>query len=203
LEKTENDKGGNMRSVLLKATLGLFIIVGITSMASKANAQSYFELIWADPTDFTCAGVSGGNMTNGTDFILWTCNARANNGYTGAKDQALTIDTSDYIEAGGFFYYSIRDAKNYNKCMGVSGGSTSNNANVMIWDCLGTSHPDQYWLLFPDESTGCNIVYNYHSGMWLGVSQSDYSSLVQTNDQYGYNNGNGGPIEWCPHAVSP
>jgi hypothetical protein len=192
-----------MRSVLLKATLGLFAIAGIGSIGAQARAQSYSE--WGGftlppanaPGNYVaCAGVAGGNMTNGTPFVLAGCNAKSSNGFTGAGDQALSVDTTDYIESGGFFYYSIRNAKNFKKCMGVSGGSQNNNATVVIWDCLGTSHTDQYWLLFPDASTGCNIMYNYNSGMRL-ASTSSSSNLVQRSDASGW------PIEWCPHPVSP
>jgi hypothetical protein len=205
-----------MRSVLLKATLGLSVVAGVTSTTSQASAQltGYFDLSYevpqGDDVSFPfCAGVAAGNMTNGTEFVTWTCNANEDNGYAGAKDQAFMLDTSDYFEAGGFFYYSVRDANNYNKCLGVAGGSKSDDATVMIWDCLGTSHPDQYWLFFPDESrSGCYFLYNYHSQLWLGV---DYppgyggveigNTLMQTDDiEQSYE---GAPIPWCPHAVSP
>ncbi len=208
-----------MRGVLLKATFGLSVVASITSMAGPASAQisGYFDLSYEASQDSEpyvpsqiCAGVSGGNMTNGTKFITWQCSANQNNGFTGAKDQAFIQDTSDYIESGGFFYYSIRDSQNYGKCMGVSGGSTGDDATVMIWDCLGTSHPDQYWLLFPDEyQSGCYFLYNYKSGMWLGVTLpggyggvGEGDTLIQTDDA-DQMEGNGAPIPWCPHSVTP
>ena len=42
-------------------------------------------------------------------------------------------------------YCSIRNGLNYNKCLGVKSGSTNNGTNLVIWDCLGGAHTDQYW----------------------------------------------------------
>ncbi|HVY36935.1 MAG TPA: hypothetical protein VHM31_03345 [Polyangia bacterium] len=190
-----------MRHAPINALLGLITIVGITSLTRSASAQAYIELgqYLGTPGQivnyYNCVGVSSGNMSNGTPFVWGGCNALPENGYTHARDQALSFDTSDCIQSGGFSYCSLRDAMNYTKCMGVSGGSKSNQAAVKIWDCLGTSHPDQYWLLFPDNSTGCNIVYNYNSGMRLAMPDNLSSiNLVQSNSSQS---------EWCPHTVAP
>jgi hypothetical protein len=180
-----------MRNVLLNATLGLSVVAGITSIASQASAQlsgdlglSYAIPETTDPNEapYTiCAGVAAGNMANGTEFVTWTCNANVDNGYTGAKDQALFLDTSDYIEAGGFFYYSIRDSKNHSKCMGVSGGSHFlYNYNSRMW--LGVTIPSGY------------------GGVGIG------DTLIQTDDADQMGSATGGypvPIPWCPYTVSP
>jgi hypothetical protein len=204
-----------MRNALLEATVGLCVAVGIASTAGQANAQlaGDFDLSYSYPqtndpdVNPVCAGVAAGNMANGTKFVTWTCNANAGNGFTGARDQAFFLDYSDYIERGGFFFYSVRESQDSNKCMGVSAGSTHDDATVVIWDCL--EHLDQYWNFFPDEyESGCYFLYNYNTDMWLGVTlPGGYGgvgtgdTLVQTDDanQTSY----GVPIPWCPHTVSP
>ena len=91
-----------------------------------------------------CMGVSAGNMTNGTAIISWPCNAQPP-AYTAAKDQAWVTDLSDCIAYNGTSYCSVRDSVNFGKCLGVKAGITSNGTSLMIWDCLGQTHPDQYW----------------------------------------------------------
>jgi hypothetical protein len=58
------------------------------------------------------------------------------------------------------------------QCLGVAGGSTTEGAHVVGWTCLGTGHPDQYWLeYFPFCAGGICLWYliNVHSGQVLGT----------------------------------
>jgi hypothetical protein len=188
-----------MRSVLLKWTLGLCIVVGSIFTGGFVSAQTYFEYsLLGQPNE--CLGVGGGNMNNGTDFILWPCNAQPPN-YTGARDQAFFTATYDYIWTEWGQYFSVRDALNNNKCMGVSGGSYADGANIMIWDCLGKTHTDQYWQFDLDKATNCYVIWDLNSGMYLapyvglrGGNQAE--PVVQSLDS-------NQPVEWCQQQVTP
>jgi len=91
-----------------------------------------------------CIGVAAGNLNNGTNIISWPCNAQPPS-YTGATDQAWSTDLNDCVMYNGSQYCSVRNQLNYNKCLGVSGGNTNSGTHLILWDCLGQSHPDQYW----------------------------------------------------------
>ncbi len=41
-------------------------------------------------------------------------------------------------------FYAYHNLANYNKCLGVSGGSMSQGAAIVIWDCNGSM--DQHWM---------------------------------------------------------
>jgi hypothetical protein len=86
-----------MRSIVLKATVGLFVTAGIMSIAKPASATYYEWMYGADNN--VCLGVAAGNMTNGTHIITWSCNAQYPS-YTGARDQAWYMDVSDVILPG-------------------------------------------------------------------------------------------------------
>jgi hypothetical protein len=71
-------------------------------------------------------------------------------------------------------YYQI--VNDHNQCLGVAGGSTAQGARVVGWNCLGTSHPDQYWMVnFGYSCSTANSplyypIFNYKSNRVLGVS---------------------------------
>jgi hypothetical protein len=117
--------------------------LGTKTYPSSCGDRQYFEFI----VNGQCMGVAAGNMTNGTNIVPWSCNANVSNGYTQAKDQAWTVDLNDCFHGywSSVLYCSVHNAMNYNKCLGTRAGATGNNTNLVIWDCLGIGHPDQYW----------------------------------------------------------
>lgn len=105
-----------------------------------------------------CLGISGNNIN--APAVQWDCDADAQRWYTGATNSA------------GYYQIYWVTANGTKQCLGVAGGSTSPNAQVVGWNCLGTSHPDQYWLI---GGYSCSKTYfpiwNYKaSGRVLGVA---------------------------------
>jgi hypothetical protein len=163
--------------------LALAIVIGGVAAVKPAHAQTYS--VWHNLSTGYCLGVAAGNVTNGTAIIVWPCNGNSDQKWTNIGD-ALPYP------AGTFF--SSRNGTNNNKCLGVAGGSGSNGAALIIWDCFGTSHTDQYWEAIP-VGNGCYVWYNAYSNKVMGVqggSTSQGASVIQWDylshpDQ-----------QWCP-----
>jgi hypothetical protein len=135
-----------MPALACVAALTALSLTGMTPLTAKAD--SVFTSTWVDgPTVGTgspgeCLGVLGGNMTNGTHVVTWTCNGHA--------DQTWEIING--FPGSGFI--QLRNSVNTNKCLGVLGAATSDGSNLVIWDCNGSwdqewasglSHHDQVW----------------------------------------------------------
>jgi hypothetical protein len=63
------------------------------------------------------------------------------------------------------------------QCLGVAGGSTKYEAQVVAWSCNG--HPDQYWYPIASDLGG---LQNYHSNLFLTVdhgSTKNGAGIVQ------------------------
>jgi len=101
-----------------------------------------------------CLGISGGNMTNGTKAIQWTC--------SGAADQSWYS-----IESDGH-YYRLHNAVNYNKCLAVPGSSKTAGVQLVIWDC--SNNADQFWRY--ELGYRGMVFINLYSGMVIAVSGS-------------------------------
>ncbi|HXU61521.1 MAG TPA: RICIN domain-containing protein [Polyangia bacterium] len=150
--------------------------LGSKTYPSNCGDRQYFEFGF----NGKCMGVSNGNLTNGTNIVPWSCNANPANGYTQAKDQAWTYDLNDCYNlsavTGDTLYCPIRNGQNFNKCLGVKGGSTSEGTNLVIWDCLGIGHPDQFWALY-DLGNGSYALGNAASV----VSRGDFGIRVNSS----------------------
>jgi Ricin-type beta-trefoil lectin domain-like len=103
-----------------------------------------------------CLGITGGEHE--APAVQFTC-------LSGHPDQQWHTGAAN--SAG---YYQIVNGDG--QCLGVQGGSTAQGARVYGWNCLGPSHPDQYWLY--DGNITCGTYYspiiNYKSGRVLGVA---------------------------------
>lgn len=102
-----------------------------------------------------CLGITGGKHE--APAVQFTC-------LSGHPDQQW--HTGAVNSAG---YYQIVNGDG--QCLGVQGGSTGQGARVYGWNCLGPSHPDQYWRY--DGNITCGTYYspiiNYASGRVVGV----------------------------------
>ena len=128
-------------------TLGIFVSVIVAFQTNLARADDptgggYFQL---ETSDGYCLGLEHDSLNNGTQMEEATCHPTS-----AAQTQAWWWDTDDCISVRDPIYpyhvtkyCTIRTSNN--KCLGVYGGSTNRGAYAAIWDCLGTSHPDQYW----------------------------------------------------------
>jgi hypothetical protein len=150
------------------------------AITSPRTSSSLPTFTWQDLNSSKCLGVSGGNMTNGTPIVQFTCN--------GHPDQQWGV-----IPLNDGNFYQFRNGANNNKCLGVPGGSTNSDVQLVIWDCL--SHPDQFWTAIQDPNTGCFVLQNFNSGLVVGVrggSLLNSAAVVQFNFLAGHPD-----QEWC------
>jgi hypothetical protein len=125
---------------------------------TSAEAGSLFTSTWTDGASFgavesgqpgQCLGVLGGNMTNGTPVVTWTCD--------GNPDQTWEI-VNGFPGSG---WVQIQNSQDPNKCLGVLGAATSDGSSLVIWDCNGSW--DQLWDFIPwtaDNRNGPFGCYN-------------------------------------------
>ena len=75
---------------------GLIVAVSSTLFASSARAT-----VWKNYQDESfCLGVSGGNMTPGTELRIWQCNGNPDQSWGGRYDDPSNPDGVDL--PGGF-----------------------------------------------------------------------------------------------------
>lgn len=90
------------------------------------------EPFWYMITDRSgkCWDLENGNAAGGTAVQLYDCQGSgwANQGWTFVPISGMPQD-----QHGG--YYTIRPYKSYNMCLNVYGGSTQDEARMIIWQC--------------------------------------------------------------------
>ena len=147
----------------------------LTTLPAKADGPAK---TWTSQGSGKCLGVLGGNMTNGTPVVQWTCN--------GHPDQSWFITTSSPSGVPDGQPTTIRNSANPSKCLGVFASATNDGANLVIWDCNGNL--DQSWVfenVFPVSNQipfGCWTIENQNAlplvvGI-LNASQSDGAQAV-------------------------
>lgn len=152
------------------------LVGGLTQLPAKASAT--FEKNWFSDGTGKCLGVLGGNMTNGTPIVQWTCN--------GNPDQMWIIQTVNPGGIPGGNFTQIQNSQDPSKCLGVLGSATSDGSSLVIWDCNGSG--DQNWLFqqaIPASRGvpfGCFNIANGHAfpkviGI-LGAATSDGAQAV-------------------------
>lgn len=109
----------------------LFLIKGTptptpTSSPSSSPSSAAFRL--TNGASGTCLDTPGGNSTDGTQLIIWTCNGGTNQDVS-QSGTALRI---------------------LGKCLDASGAGTANGTKVVLWTCGGGAN--QQWTLRSDGS---------------------------------------------------
>ena len=92
-------------------------------------------------------------------------------------------DANQYWQWGGQLgggEYAQLVNQGTHQCLGISGGSTSKGATVVVWKCLGTGHPDQYWDTSPSGGPAVNI-NNLKSGYCLQIAGDSTASGARAN----------------------
>jgi hypothetical protein len=173
------------RSRGLLVIVALAMIAAMFTVSTAGAALSPRDAAQAPPTGtFSfqnynsnyCLGISGGE--DNATAIQWDCNK--------APDQTWHRGNED----GTSGYYQIINGDG--ECLGVYQISTTEGALVVGWQCLGTTHPDQYWAW--DESStdpGYYYLVDYNSGQVVGVldnSKALGASIVQWPNQHTPNN---------------
>jgi len=184
------------------AALAAFALNGLAPLPAKAG--SVYLATWIDgptapsPTNGTggageCLGVLGGNMTNGTAVVVWTCN--------GHPDQTWEI-INGFPGSGGFM--QIHNSQDPSKCLGVLGSATSDGSNLVIWDC--NNHSDQLWQFVPWNGDpisgpfGCYNIVNLNAdpkvlGVLNGGTPTDGAQAVIWDPLTGFSHRD---QVWCP-----
>lgn len=163
-----------MRADLPKIVLGLSVPILVLSATNVARADDpttghYFQLQYNKYLAYRheyypeCVSVGGTTPNNGASVISYFCKPN-----TAAVDQAWFWDIDDCFtttnETTGeqSRWCTIRNSQNTGKCMGISAGSRNEGAHAVMWDCLGKTHYDQYWLIQGD-SYGYYQLWNYNN----------------------------------------
>jgi hypothetical protein len=130
-----------------------------------------------------CLGVNGANMNNGTTIVQSVCYG------TSHPDQGWTGIAS----VNSNLAYHLYNQSNPNKCLGVQGGSTEQGKNLVIWDCYGTDHPDQFWAVYD-----ASLLNPYDNG-WVFINAGS-GRFMGVLGSYTYH---GAPVvqwDWLDHA---
>lgn len=186
-------------ALLLALAANSLLVSGGTARAEVLPGGQVFQFSSLGPYgDTECIGAWNGSMSNGTQLLAVSCNPIDQP--EEPKDQGWAVDYTDCIFTEYGDYCSVRNLTNYNKCMGTYAGSPSNGAYIVIWDCLGKDHKDQYWQVVKDQATGYYRIWNLNSG--LGVTGSkvvcDWLGTC-VNHLYDGNP----PVEWEATAMPP
>lgn len=193
-----------MRNSLWRVACGVVLVAGV-GFNARAGEVDPTNGAWFQFEGFydwyECFGPSGGSMNNGTNLIEWTCNPAS-----GARDQAWFFDNTDCISNSNGTFCSIRNGMNVNKCMGTYAGSASSGADLVLWDCLGTQHQDQYWQFIHDGETGCYWVMNAKSSLYIDDQWFNVCSRWFWDSSpcplYVLQDANPRQM-WCPYSVTP
>jgi len=141
--------------------MGALGALGAAKRPGIVSAQADYWT-WRNANSGKCLGVAGGNMTNGTKIVQWDCLGPSH------PDQYWSpVGINDGA------YYQFHNLSNPNKCLGVPGGSTNAGAQLVIWDCLGQDHPDQFWAVISASYLNPNdsdfVIVNNNSSLVIGV----------------------------------
>ena len=157
-----------MKRIATKAALGLLMLSASLVVSRTASAQAWNR--WQNAANRSYyLGVSGGAQCTpgrqcwvnpGTQMITYQLSGLDQRFYSAAPG------TGTVQEYYADFNYS-------GMCVGVAGGSTSNGANLVTWECNGSN--DQSWQLKKAEDygapyTGCYVFINQNSGQVMGVA---------------------------------
>jgi hypothetical protein len=130
---------GLLTAVLVLGLVGSALSLTPAAPAGAASRATVSAVASTDPFEILnlpaqkCLGITAG--ADDSPAVLWGCN--------GHPDQHWQWGSC--IEGGAFCQLYWVTSNGTHQCLGVSGGSTSPNARVVGWSCLGAGHPDQYW----------------------------------------------------------
>lgn len=159
---------------------GLFTLVTNAARADDpTSGNGYYQL---KTTGGRCLGLEHESTNNGTQME----EAAICNPTNGAETQAWKWNPSDclWVRNGLYWtaYCSIRSSNN--KCLGTYGGSPNQGTYAVLWDCLGTTHTDQYWATIV-ASDGTMHIWNYKAPQYgLGYAGTTYENAGPNNVSY-------------------
>ncbi|MFG1605746.1 RICIN domain-containing protein [Actinoplanes sp. NPDC049265] len=138
--------------------------------AGRASADSDYRVVrLRNLNSGRCMGAEGGTPANGTRVIQWTC--------TGSGDQAWYVNfDGSYSEVVNF----RRGPGSTDACLGVSGGVTTQGAQMVTWQCDGKAN--QQWRVEGSSECGGVILVNASAGMLASVegrSTANGASVIQ------------------------
>jgi Ricin-type beta-trefoil lectin domain len=147
-----------MRNIVIRAALGLSVVVGGLAMATPASAFVLKNLQAQENNQQICMGVSGANSAPGTPIIVWDCD--------GHPDQTWNFDV---LSQG---WTRVEDAAWSNRCLDAKDGDTANGTPLVISTC-DTISDEGFTMTFAGSDQNGHSCYrftNVNSGRTVGVS---------------------------------
>lgn len=165
-----------MKTMTIKIALGLSALMSVLTVTSSASAQTLSRWVNAKNTNYGL-GVSGGAtcegdhgdcwLNDGQQIVIWN---------TFGYDQVWSVSENTTATVRNNYDDSTPNAL----CLGVSGGSTSPGANLIVWPCNG--HADQNWDVIPAGNAPFNLnapgcyVFQTSDGQVMAVSGGNMSN---------------------------
>ena len=191
-----------MKTIAIRATLGLFLVTASLVVARSASAQTVVTYMNADTSNGPYyLGVSGGAhcnsagqdcyLTNGQNIITYQASGNDQQWFAPAAEGTGHVPDYYFAENGD------------DMCLGVAAGSKSNGASLVIWDCTGNPL-NQQWQVKKAEDygapyTGCFIFINQNSGQVMGVAAGEVGDGAQVVQWPFYLGPDWHPDQfWCP-----
>jgi glucosylceramidase len=166
----------NRLKAAVAAAAAALAIITLTGLQQPPPNTTAYTSWWANknPGAGKCMGVVGGNMTNGTPVVQWSCN--------GHPDQSWEIQVVNGSPGG--IWTQIRNFQDPNKCLGVLGSTTFDGSNLVIWDCNGSGDQEWFFQSVPNFFTGFpsgnfNIINGNADPKVIGILNMDPSDGAQ------------------------
>jgi hypothetical protein len=119
--------------LLVSGLSGLAVAPGTAAAAAPDRDEPVHTTadatIWSKAFGY-CLDVSGGNVTAGTQVILWKCHSGVNQQWEYRSDA------------------TIRPQGNPDLCLDVAGGDIHNGAGLIVWPCRPGGGYNQRWSTF-------------------------------------------------------
>jgi hypothetical protein len=161
--------------IMLLAAVSAIAVPTAPAAAASGTRALQLAHLWNLKSGL-CMGVEGGRTSNGSRVLQWNCN--------GAPDQLWNVDFSGSDRQVVNY---LRSPSNQYACLGVSGGSTAQGAQLVVWQCDGSRN--QKWSAQGSSACGGHILVNQGSGQLISVEGGSTS--------------NGAPVIQWPHGSTP
>jgi hypothetical protein len=142
--------------------------VGATSLANLRIVPEVSGIMLENSHSAKCLSSDGRDDHDAEQF-----------GCTEGDANQYWVMGSDFGGSGYFQWVN----QGTHQCLGVSGGSRSKGATVVVWKCLGTGHPSQYWNTSSDGSGPGVDFTNLNSGYCLQIAGDSTANGAIANQE--------------------
>lgn len=149
-----------MKRVITAVLAAIFLLplMPVTGIAAPSAPNTVLGWVYiVNTTHDRCIAASGGDTTQGTAAVLWTCN--------GGNEQKWYIS--------GIGRSTLRYGKGFGMCLAIPNGSSDTGVRPIIWPC--STGQEQLWVGFAAQGTPivnvatskCLDGYRYQEGLVL------------------------------------